>query len=468
MSSENPGLRSCFGDIDASRKPEFVARGIKGRHFFPHRIYHLPKCGPDGYKLAQWMCSEGDPNAQSELILYAAPALADQFSDDLWFDKDLLWHEQQFGRRGQVASANLRVDGSDLYSMVLISDLVQRISRRPSEKSRVENRFKGWPAMLLNALADVAARGGFNRLFVPRSTWAMQHTDPNRSVGAELFRRIYDQPVQRYSPGADAHWWIIDVPQNLNRVVASEPGYEVLSHEKFICICHDTERGLGHLDSDPAFAAQADADSPAHLERMAAIEQAAGVRSTYNVVGSLMHEVAPRVRPLGHDVAFHSYNHVIAEEQLAACREVDYRIKGYRPPQSRITAELTDNALCFHNFEWLASSVYSLGFDQPRLENRLVKIPVLFDDWPMYSKGQSYQEWLEIAWQSIEAAPFVALGLHDCYAGFWIEHYAEFLSKLQAMGTILTLNEVAAHMVFGNSISPPQFQAGLPEVIEGS
>ena len=43
---------------------------------------------------------------------------------------------------------------------------------------------------------------------------------------------------------------------------------------------------------------------------------------------------------------------------------IDYRIKGYRPAQSRITAELTDANLAFHNFEWLASSRYSLG-DHP-------------------------------------------------------------------------------------------------------
>ena len=50
----------------------------------------------------------------------------------------------------------------------------------------------------------------------------------------------------------------------------------------------------------------------------------------------------------------------------------------------RITAELTDENLCFHNFEWLASSAYSFGFAEPRLQNRIVKIPIHFDDFPMY------------------------------------------------------------------------------------
>lgn len=461
MSNEYHGFNSRFGEINASRKPQFVERGFKGRHFFPHRVYHLPKCGPDGYKLSQWMCQEQDPATQSELILYATPGLAAQFSDDLWFDDDLVWHQQQFGRAGQVATANLRAHGTDLYSMVFVSDLVQRISRRPVEKSRVENRFKGWPFMLLNAILVAAADNGFSRVFVPRSQWAMQHTDPNRTVQPALFERIYDQPVRLYSPRISDNWWIIDVPGNRDRLVKPEEQFEALPDEKSICICHDIERGLGHLDCDPDFAALADQTSPHHLVQMATIEQATGVRATYNVVGCLMDEVAPLVKALGHEVAFHSYNHVISEDQLAACRKVDYRIKGYRPPQSRITHELTDSALCFHNFEWLASSAGSLGFHQPRLDNRLVKIPILFDDWTMYSEGKSYDQWRDDALQKIASSSFVAFSLHDCYARFWLPGYAELLSEIHTMGRIRTMNEISAKILFANCLNPPGSEADV-------
>ena len=47
--------------------------------------------------------------------------------------------------------------------------------------------------------------------------------------------------------------------------------------------------------------------------------------------------------------------------QLPRCREVDYRIKGYRPPRSQITPELSDRNLLFHNFEWLASMMAELA-----------------------------------------------------------------------------------------------------------
>jgi hypothetical protein len=401
------------------------------------------------------MCNEQDPETQSELILYATPELAAQFSDDLWFDDDLVWHQQQFGRVGQVATANLRAHGTDLYAMVFVSDLVQRISRRPAEKSRVENRFKGWPSMLLNAILVSAAENGFRRVFAPRSKWAMKHTDPRRTVQPELFERIYDQPVRLYSPRITDNWWVIDVPGNRDRLVIPEEQFEALPDEKTIVICHDIERGLGHLDSDPVYAALADQTSPLHVAQMATIEHATGVSATYNVVGCLMNEVAPLVTALGHEVAFHSYNHVISEEQLAACRKVDYRIKGYRPPQSQITRELTDAALCFHNFEWLASSARSLGFHQPKAENRLIKIPILFDDWAMYSEGKSYDHWRDEALQKISSSPFVALSLHDCYAQFWLHGYAKLLSEIQAMGRIRTMNGIAARILFANCLKPP-------------
>lgn len=38
--------------IGADRTAEFLAKGFKERWVFPHRAYYLPKCGPDGLKLA--------------------------------------------------------------------------------------------------------------------------------------------------------------------------------------------------------------------------------------------------------------------------------------------------------------------------------------------------------------------------------------------------------------------------------
>src|SRR5262249_59930516 len=67
------------------------------------------------------------------------------------------------------------------------------------------------------------------------------------------------------------------------------------------------------------------------------------------------------------------------ERQLACCRTLDYRIKGYRPPRSRIGPGLCDRNLVFYNFEWLASGSHSIGTDSPRMEDGVVKLTMRFD-----------------------------------------------------------------------------------------
>ncbi len=451
MIASNEGFEITYGEMSFHRKVEFLASGYKSRHFFTHRVYHLPKCGPDGFRLAERMCSEQDPNSLSELILYAAPKLADKFPDDLWFDDDLIWHQQQFGRTGQVATVNLRQDGSDLYTMALVSDLVQRISRRRDHKSRVEDRFRWWPRIFLNAILARATELGFRRVFIPRSQWAMKHTDRNRVVQAELFERIYDRPVARFEPSETAEWWIVDLARNQDRIIALESQSEQIRNEKTICICHDIERGMGHIDSEPEFARIADQHAPENLRQMLEIEQNLGISATYNVVGSLLNEVRHPIENAGHEVAFHSYNHVISKDQLELCRLLDYRIKGYRPPQSQVTTELSDVALCYHNFEWLASSAHSFKITEPVIENRIAKIPILFDDYAMYAQDMSYAKWRTAALEKIESSNFVAFSLHDCYAGFWLDDYRSFLLDVCKLGSLRTVNEVAADLVFRES-----------------
>src|SRR5262249_41953828 len=162
-----------------------------------------------------------------------------------------------------------------------------------------------------------------------------------------------------------------------------------------ICLCHEVERGFGHLDVDPAFAKQADETGIANLDQMLAIESELKVKATYSLVGVLFPEARKKVEREGHCLAFHSYDHTIAANggsarglvnrikafkhgsstsnrdngQLAKCRDLDYRIKGYRPPQSKITPELSDKNLLFHNFEWLAGASYYMKTRSPQLSN---------------------------------------------------------------------------------------------------
>ncbi len=200
---------------------------------------------------------------------------------------------------------------------------------------------------------------------------------------------------------------------------------------KTVCICHDIERGMGHVDADPAFARRAERTSPRDLAAMRQVEAEAGARATYFVVGSLLSEVRDAIEGDGHALGFHSFDHRSGRDQLQRCREVDYRIKGYRPPHSRITAELTDRNLLFHNFEWLASAPRSLGTDSPQMRAGLVRLPIALDDFPMYSSRLPYEDWEQLALQRIAESDFAAISLHDCYAPYWLPRYRRFLEQVQ-------------------------------------
>jgi hypothetical protein len=445
-------MNSRFREITAAREDEFVAKGFKRRHFFPHRAYHLPKCGPDGFRLGSSMTGSTDPNQYWEIVLFADPSLIVDLPRDLFFDDDVLWHQQQFGRAGQVAAVDLVIDGRELYSMVHQSDLVQRIGRRREHKTRVENRFKGWNHMLLNAVLTFALEQGATRLYMPTANLALEHTDRQRAVGRELFERVYDADVQRlFSSRRNNGWWVVDVDENRDRLVIPEQRSELLAEERTIALCHDLERGTGFRDVDPAFAAVADEHAPASLDEMLAAERAAGVTATYCVVGSLLDDVRPKLDADGHCVAFHSYDHVVDAPQLERCRQVDYRLKGYRPPRSVITSELTDEYLCFHNFEWLASSTSSLRLDRPELCNRIVKIPIQLDDHPLHTGEMAYAEWERDLLRQIDENDFTAFSLHDCHAPLWLEHYPRLIDKLLALGTLRTLDRVSAQLILANA-----------------
>jgi len=245
---------------------------------------------------------------------------------------------------------------------------------------------------------------------------------------------------------------------------------------KTVCIIHDIERGLGHRDVDPEFARDADRLAPGYLEKMLDIEAEHGVKATYSVVGSIYKEVEEKIKRSGHAMAFHSFDHHIPgrlsrilqrmqihlpmrvqdqnffrPKQLWKCREVDYRAKGYRPPQSLVPASLCDANLAHYNFEWLASSPRSIKSEVPCMKNAVVKIPVQFDDFPLYRGLSSYHAWEAEILDTVRRQPFFVFGLHDCYAPFWLDHYHSLLQQLKARASLMTLNEVAARVTLGHA-----------------
>jgi len=454
-----PSCTARYREIGEAQRQEAFARGYRQRHFFPHRFYYLPKCGPDGLKLAQWMCGPTEPSACWEIVLYAEAALLSDLPAELFFDDDLVWHQQQFGRPGQIASANLVVDGSTIYTMAHVSDVVQRIGRFPSYRTRIEKRFRGWHLMLLNALANFALERGAARVLSPQASLALRHTNRHSPPQPDLFERIYDQDICRRFPSArrEGAWWEIDAAALATAAVVAAPRREPLPAERVVCIVHDVERGYGHRDVEPAFAAQAERDAAAHLAGMLAVERAAGVRATYAVVGQILNEIRPALAAGGHCLAFHSYDHAppaadgTAPPQLRACRAVDYRIKGYRVPRSQLTGELSDAGLATHNFEWLASGTRSFGCSEPHLSGGIVKIPIAVDDFRLHTGTRAFAEWRRQLLQLVREHWFTAIGLHDCYAAHWLPHYAELLRELQSTATLHTLDEVAARVTLAHA-----------------
>ena len=472
---------SRFREISLNHKREFIARGLPGRYFFPHRIYYLPKCGPDALKLGLRMCGETRVDSHWEVLLYAHPSLIDQFPGELFFDDDIIWHRQQFGKPGHIAFAYLVVRDGNLYGLNYVSDLVQRISRRRSHKTRIEKIFKGWHHLLLNSIVNFALENNLKKIYSPTAAFVIKQTDPDRTVQKELFERVYDTAVnQRFSVTKEGNWWVIDVSENRERLVAPEKGEEAQAIDRTICICHDIERGLGHLGIDDRRAQVADRIARDALTSVLRFEDAAGVKTTYNILGCFFDEVRAEIERSGHCLAFHSYDHRIHRfwplikhyyraqrlmasllggsgiekyhNQLYRCRLVDRRVKGFRPPRSRAVAEWNDYNLVFRNFEWCATSARQMGTTRPVMRNRLVKIPIHFDDFPLFNLGMSFAEWEKRAIAIIEHNAFTAFALHDCYADFWLPHYPAFLKKIMSLGTFKTLDQVMNEELFACAI----------------
>lgn len=471
-----------YHEISADRAAEAVERGLKLRNVFPHQSYFLPKCGPDGLKVAERMRGVGDPQACWMIALFADRSVLGEFPPDLFFDDDLIWHQQHMGKAGHVASANLVVTRRGLYTNNHLSDLVQRISRRRQYETRIENRFHGWHHMLLNSIANFAVENGIDRIYAPTADHALANTDPERTVGRELFDRIYDRDIEKlFLAQRKGNWWEIDVAANRERILIAEPKTERVLCQKVVAVCHDVEAGFGHEGIDDELARRAHETCRCRVERMLEIEDRQAVKATYNLVGLLFRDLRPTIQATGHCIAFHSYDHRISRIapvvsalprraasvlerawvtflrrhllQLARCRRLDYRIRGYRPPQSKLTLELRERNLCYHNFEWLAIGESVLGKREPGMKKRIVKVPVSMDDFALYKRRLRYEEWENRVLQRLQASNFLAVSLHDCYADHWLDQYEAFLSKLRDSGAVLkTLDEIAFDVMFASAI----------------
>jgi hypothetical protein len=107
-----------------------------------------------------------------------------------------------------------------------------------------------------------------------------------------------------------------------------------------------------------------------------------------------------------------------------------------------ITPEVSDDALSYYNFEWLASGTRSVGRKLPGLETPIVKIPIATDDHPMHTGRIEWPGWRAALLESATQSPFFAFGLHDCYARHWLDGYADLIEQLGRLGSLVTADEL--------------------------
>lgn len=439
-----------YREVTRDRADDFVRAGFALRHFFPHRAYHLPLCGADGAHLASSIYGITDPTRLRQVAIFAIDDALEGIPPSLFFDDDIVWHQQQLRIPGHVAAANLVLDGKRLLTTARYSDIVQRIGRRREIATRVEKHFRGWDQMLLNAILGYAIENRFEEIHLPTAAAALDNVDKKRSPDRALFERVYDDDVtRRFAAARRGERWIVDVRANRDRWVKPLTKREQLPSDPEVVVCHDTERELGHLDSDAELVELAKREARDNLRAILDVEAAHDVHATYDVVGCFLNEVRSDIESRGHEIAFHSYDHGSHQNQLGLCREVDYRIKGYRAPQSLLTEELSDATLTRFNFEWLGSSQSSLGSEVPTLRGGVARLPILFDDFPLYDARAPYDTWERELLDRIRGRPYAAFGLHDCYAHLWLPRFGSLLDRLRDTARLTTMGDVAAKVALG-------------------
>src|SRR5438034_1554740 len=193
---------------------------------------------------------------------------------ELFTDREVNWHGQQFGRIGLVAAAGLHLQASSATIAVLQSDLCQQLYRqtelRRACRTRLEIHFKRWYVILFNAILDFCAGRGLVVLYCPTGDQVVRNTQ--RPVSPALFKRVYDFPAKRYRARkatlGGAEYWEIPLAENAERIVrlaSIQQGVVSSDLRPEIAIFHDIEENI----DTPVPAA----DCAEHLARMLRIER---------------------------------------------------------------------------------------------------------------------------------------------------------------------------------------------------
>ena len=69
----------------------------------------------------------------------------------------------------------------------------------------------------------------------------------------------------------------------------------------------------------------------------------------------------------------------------------------------------------------------------------------------MFRDKVPYEEWEARMLDLVVARDFVAIGLHDCYAEFWLPHYERFLRQLKETASLITMDALADGLIRGSA-----------------
>jgi len=326
--------------------------------------------------------------------------------------------------------------------------------------------------------------------------------------------RIYDRNIKmHFDVELKDGMWVIDVKKNQNKLIMPEKRkISIKNHEKIICIFHDIEGEFGNTNAKPVPANFADTlKKILNIEKETNIKTTYNVvgpiltkvRKDIEKGGhslafhSFNHQVSCQpntnymqdeteiltpLSKLGYKLTYCinlvrsllslppvSYQPVLVINrkvqnkirsqlalppiinQFAECRNIDWRIKGYRHYQPEPIENINDKDLCYYNFEWIAIDDKTPDAG-PILQNRVVKIPVFCDIFEMHQSGISYETWEKAAVERIKQSNFTAIGLHGSYSSNWLPYYSDFVKTISSLGQLKTFNEVADHTFWSNSI----------------
>jgi hypothetical protein len=425
----------------------FLRAGFARRHAFSHEVAVVPKRYPDALlhlRQHNVPLSTIVHGVFKQINVYATNI--SKYPEELFRDLNVNWHGQQCSRLGLIAAAGLFLPNHHIAIITTMqSDVCQQLYRHPSLKSscktQIDKWFERWYRLLLNAVVDFCNDHSIGRLYVPTSGTVLQRVP--RAVSPALFVRIYDDPslwlqcTRRSLFGTE--YWEIPIDANQGIFVPLEPtSGDSRKPIRGVCIFHDVEANVDTLVSP--------SDCLHWLNAMLDIETQMGLSLTYSVLGKLLPALRPLFQKHGiRSLALHSFDHQIGSlNQIRQVRRIDGKIHGYRPPQSKITPELTDFNLSFYNFEWLLSSAGSIGLTEPQLQNYIVKIPVHMDDYPLQTGRYSINEWIGRLRSLLDSnISLVTIGTHDCYARQWLEYYPQVLRECIAKGPIWNCDDIA-------------------------